>query len=341
MKRYERRAALLWTILTLAGLGLLAASFWLDQGKMPWAVALFLMLCLAVQILLYRTAGAYMRKLVIQLSDLIDQLTQLRENPVFPPLEDTMLSRLQQQVERLAAIWAGQNQQAKEDRDEIQRLVSDLSHQLKTPVATLQIYGSLLGDTDLSPEQRREYGARMNRALERLDFLLDSMVKLSRLETGSIRLQAAPVDVEELILNAALQVSKAAEEKAIDLAIQPLDHPVQVLCDKKWTEEAVFNILDNAVKYTPNEGRVALTVEAYETYCRIDVADTGCGIPPDEVTKVFQRFYRGKAAQTVDGAGLGLPLARKIIQEQGGWLKITSQERGCIFSVLLRRVSDL
>lgn len=177
--------------------------------------------------------------------------------------------------------------------------------------------------------------------MDRLDFLLDSMVKLSRLETGSIRLQAAPVDVEELILNAALQVRKAAEEKAIDLAIQPLDHPVQVLCDKKWTEEAVFNILDNAVKYTPNEGRVALTVEAYETYCRIDVADTGCGIPPDEVTKVFQRFYRGKAAQTVDGAGLGLPLARKIIQEQGGWIKITSQERGCIFSILLRRVSDL
>lgn len=341
MKRYERQAALLWTILTLAGLGLLAASFWLDQGKMPWAVALFLMLCLAVQILLFRTAGAYIRKLVDQLSDLIDQLTQLRRNPVFPPLEDTILSRLQQQVERLSAIWTGQNQQAKEERDEIQRLVSDLSHQLKTPVATLQIYGSLLGDTDLSPEQRREYGARMNRALERLDFLLDSMVKLSRLETGSIRLQAAPVDVEELILNAALQVRKAAEEKAIDLAIQPLDRPVQVLCDKKWTEEAVFNILDNAVKYTPNGGRVALTVEAYETYCRIDVADTGCGIPPDEVTKVFQRFYRGKAAQTVDGAGLGLPLARKIIQEQGGWLKITSQERGCIFSVLLRRVSDL
>ena len=247
MKRYERRAALLWTILALAGLGLLAASFWLDQGQMPWAVALFLMLCLAVQILLFRTAGAYMRKLVVQLSDLIDQLTQLRENPVFPPLEDTMLSRLQQQVERLAAIWAGQNQQAKEDRDEIQRLVSDLSHQLKTPVATLQIYGSLLGDTDLSPEQRREYGERMSRALERLDFLLDSMVKLSRLETGSIRLQAAPVDVEELILNAALQVRKAAEEKEIDLSIQPLDRPVQVLCDIKWTEEAVFNILDNGV----------------------------------------------------------------------------------------------
>lgn len=183
MRQYQWRAALLWTVLTLAGLGLLAASFWLEPNQMPWAVGLFLIVCLAVQILLYRTAEEYMRKLVDQLSDLIDQLTQLREKPVFPPLEDTVLSRLQQQVERLSSIWAGQNQQAKRDRDEVQSLVSDLSHQLKTPVATLQIYSSLLSQPELSPEHRQEYGTRMRRALERLDFLLDSMVKLSRLES--------------------------------------------------------------------------------------------------------------------------------------------------------------
>ena len=144
MRRYQLRAAFLWAILALSGLGLLLAAFSLKSNLMPWAVVLFLVVCLAVQVLLYRTAGAYMRELVCQLSDLIDQLTQLREDPVFPPLEDTILSRLQQQVERLASIWAGLNRQAKRDRDEIQSLVSDLSHQLKTPVATLQIYGSLL-----------------------------------------------------------------------------------------------------------------------------------------------------------------------------------------------------
>ena len=176
----------------------------------------------------------------------------------------------------------------------------------------------------------------MSRALERLDFLLDSMVKLSRLETGSIRLQTAPVDVEELILNAALQVRKAAEEKEIDLSIQPLDHPVQVLCDKKWTEEAVFNILDNGVKYTPRGGRVRVSLETYETYCRINISDTGQEIAPEEISKIFQRFYRGRAAQTVDGAGLGLPLARKIVQEQGGWIKVVSKEKETMFSVFLR-----
>ena len=185
MRRYQLRAALLWAILALSGLGLLLAAFSLKSNLMPWAVALFLAVCLAVQVLLYRTAGAYMRELVCQLSDLIDQLTQLREDPVFSPLEDTILSRLQQQVERLASIWAGLNRQAKRDRDEIQSLVSDLSHQLKTPVATLQIYGSLLSQPELSPEQRQEYGSRMQLALERLDFLLDSMVKLSRLEADS------------------------------------------------------------------------------------------------------------------------------------------------------------
>lgn len=335
MKRYQLRAALLWAILALSGLGLLLAAFSLKSNLMPWAVALFLAVCLAVQVLLYRTAGAYMRELVCQLSDLIDQLTQLRENPVFPPLEDTILSRLQQQVERLASIWAGLNRQTKRDRDEIQSMVSDLSHQLKTPVATLQIYGSLLPQPELSSAQRQEYGSRMQLALERLDFLLDSMVKLSRLESGSIRLQPKANDVEELVLNAALQVRKAAEEKKIEVSIQPPQAPIAVCCDPKWTEEAIFNVLDNAVKYTPQGGRVALTVESYETYCRINISDTGCGIPPEEIPKIFQRFYRGQSVQAVDGVGLGLPLARKIVQAQGGWLKVTSDRAGSQFSAFL------
>lgn len=337
MRRYQLRAALLWAILALSGLGLLIAAFSLKPNVMPWAVALFLIVCLAVQVLLCRTAGAYMREITLQLSQLIDQLTQLREEPVFPPLEDTILSRLQQQVERLASIWAGLNRQAKRDRDEIQSLVSDLSHQLKTPVATLQIYGSLLSQPELSPEQRQEYGSRMQLALERLDFLLDSMVKLSRLESGSIRLQPQASDVEELVLNAALQVRKAAEEKKIDVSIQPPPAPIAVCCDPKWTEEAIFNILDNAVKYTPQGGRVTLTLEAYETYCRINISDTGCGIPPEEIPKVFQRFYRGREVQAVDGVGLGLPLARKIVQEQGGWIKTKSGNMGSTFSLFLRR----
>lgn len=337
MKRYERRAALLWTILAVAGLGLLIASLCLEQRQMPWAVGLFLAVCLAVQILLYRTARDSMRELVVQLSDLIDQLIQLREDSVFPPLEDTILSRLQQQVERLASIWAGLNRQAKRERDEIQSLVSDLSHQLKTPVATLQIYGSLLVQPELSPEQRQEYGSRMQRALERLDFLLDSMVKLSRLESGSIRLQPRITEVEELVLNAALQVRRAAESKEINLSIQPPSKPIAVCCDPKWTEEAIFNVLDNAVKYTPQGGRVTLTLESYETYCRINISDTGCGIPPEEIPKIFQRFYRSQSVQAVDGVGLGLPLARKVVQEQGGWIKVSSDHKGSTFSIFLRR----
>ena len=337
MRRYQLRAALLWAILALSGLRLLLAAFSLKSNLMPWAVALFLAVCLAVQVLLSRTAWAYMRELVGQLSDLIDQLTQLRENPVFPPLEDTILSRLQQQVERLASIWAGLNRQAKRDRDEIQSMVSDLSHQLKTPVATLQIYVSLLSQPELSLAQRQEYGSRMQLALERLDFLLDSMVKLSRLESGSIRLQPRTSDVEELVLNAALQVRKSAEEKNIEVSIQPPQAPIAVCCDPKWTEEAIFNVLDNAVKYTPQGGQVALTVESYETYCRINISDTGCGIPPEEIPKIFQRFYRGQSVQAVEGVGLGLPLARKVVQEQGGWIKVSSDHKGSTFSIFLRR----
>lgn len=97
----------------------------------------------------------------------------------------------------------------------------------------------------------------------------------------------------------------------------------------------MFNILDNAVKYTPNGGLVMLTLEAYETYCCVSISDTGCGIPAEEIPKVFQRFYRGKNTQNIDGAGLGLSLSRKIVQEQGGWIKVTSDRAGSQFSVFL------
>ena len=177
----------------------------------------------------------------------------------------------------------------------------------------------------------------MQRALERLDFLLDSMVKLSRLESGSIRLQPRITDVEELVLNAALQVRRAAESKEINLSIQPPSKPIAVCCDPKWTEEAIFNVLDNAVKYTPQGGWVTLTLESYETYCRINISDTGCGIPPEEIPKIFQRFYRGQSVQAVEGVGLGLPLARKVVQEQGGWIKVSSDHKGSTFSIFLRR----
>lgn len=144
-------------------------------------------------------------------------------------------------------------------------------------------------------------------------------------------------EVEELVLNAALQVRRAAESKEINLSIQPPSKPIAVCCDPKWTEEAIFNILDNAVKYTPQGGQVALTLESYETYCRINISDTGCGIPPEEIPKIFQRFYRGQSVQAVEGVGLGLPLARKVVQEQGGWIKVSSDHKGSTFSIFLRR----
>lgn len=332
----DGQLCLIWSLLALGGMGLLLCSVCLPPAAFPWAVAAFLGICLGTQAALYRWMRRQLRRLVEQLSALIEQLAQLGKPPVFPQLEDTLLSRLQGQVERLSTVWTRQNEQICRDRDAMQSLVSDLSHQLKTPAATLRLYGELLSQDTQDAATREIYGQRMMLALSRLEFLLDGMVKLSRLETGAIQLQPSSIGIETLLLDTAAAIRTAAERKDISVVIAPMAGAT-VSCDPKWTQEAIFNVLDNAVKYTPGGGSIQISTEALETILRIDIADTGCGIPEAALPRIFQRFYRGENAATAEGVGLGLALTRRILEEQGGWILARSSGSGSVFSLFLPR----
>ena len=329
-----RQLRLIWSLLALSGLGLFLCSILLPPKAFPWAVAAFLGICLGSQVALYRWIQRQFRRLMEQLTALLEQLAQPGTSPVFPPLEDTLLSRLQSQAERLCAVWARQNQQIGRDRDAIQSLISDLSHQLKTPAATLRIYAELLAEDDLDAQARQVYRQRMELALSRLEFLLEGMVKLSRLETGCMQLHPSPTDAQTLLLGAAASIRIAAERKGISVGLAPVA-AATICCDSKWILEAIFNVLDNAIKYTPCGGSVYISTEMLETVLRIDIADTGTGIPEAALSKIFQRFYRGENASTCEGVGLGLALTRQILEAQGGWIFARSEGRGSVFSLFL------
>ena len=223
-------------------------------------------------------------------------------------------------------------------RESIQRLLSDISHQTKTPLANLRLYSSLLMEEELTPRQREQAQVIFQQS-EKLSFLIETLVKLSRLETDVLAVTPKSQPLSPLLERAVSQAKAAAEQKGIALQLHLQQQAeMKALYDLRWTAEALGNLLDNAVKYTPPGGCIQVSATQYELFCRIDVHDNGIGIAEEEQAQIFGRFYRGRQVREQEGLGIGLYLAREIAQKQGGYLKLSSRPgQGSTFSLYLPR----
>lgn len=223
-------------------------------------------------------------------------------------------------------------------RESIQRLLSDISHQTKTPLANLRLYSSLLMEEELTPRQREQAQVIFQQS-EKLSFLIETLVKLSRLETDVLAVTPKSQPLSPLLERAASQAKAAAEQKGIALQLHLQQQAeMKALYDLRWTAEALGNLLDNAVKYTPPGGCIQVSATQYELFCRIDVHDNGIGVAEEEQAQIFGRFYRGRQVREQEGLGIGLYLAREIAQKQGGYLKLSSRPgQGSTFSLYLPR----
>lgn len=223
-------------------------------------------------------------------------------------------------------------------RESIQCLLSDISHQTKTPLANLRLYSSLLMEEELTPRQREQAQVIFQQS-EKLSFLIETLVKLSRLETDVLAVTPKLQPLAPLLERAVSQAKAAAEQKGIALQLHLQQQAeMKALYDLRWTAEALGNLLDNAVKYTPPGGCIQVSATQYELFCRIDVHDNGIGIAEEEQAQIFGRFYRGRQVREQEGLGIGLYLAREIAQKQGGYLKLSSRPgQGSTFSLYLPR----
>lgn len=223
-------------------------------------------------------------------------------------------------------------------RESIQRMLSDISHQTKTPLANLKLYSSLLMEEELTPRQREQAQVILQQS-EKLSFLIETLVKLSRLETDVLVVTPKLQPLSPLLERAASQAKAAAEQKGIALQLHLQQQAeMKALYDLRWTAEALGNLLDNAVKYTPPGGCIQVSATQYELFCRIDVRDNGIGVAEEEQAQIFGRFYRGRQVREQEGLGIGLYLAREIAQKQGGYLKLSSRPgQGSTFSLYLPR----
>lgn len=250
---------------------------------------------------------------------------------------ETLFARISNRLSRLYGIMQENQRKVDEERQEIQMLVSDISHQVKTPVSNIKMLADTLLAKQIAEQQRTKFLQGIRSQIDKLDFLFQALIKISRLETGAIRLEKKEGRIFDTLAQAMGQIVYNAENKDISVKIDcPED--LHLFHDSKWTEEALFNLLDNAVKYTPVGGRISIAVEQWEMYVRLDVSDSGKGISESNQASVFRRFYREEEVHDEPGVGIGLYLAREIITRQGGYIKITSEVgKGSTFSVFLPR----
>lgn len=297
--------------------------------------AMFIILFFMLGVVFMMCTRVKMQKVLSALSLTIQSLISEDDNSVFSDIEDSMLSKLQQQIIRLSSILKSHNVQINEEKDKIKSLISDIAHQLKTPLANLNMYKDLVLDSKLDQNKRIEFSKKMDSQIEKLNWLIQGLVQMSRLETGIIKFSPIEESIEDTVLVAIRQAYPSANSKNSVISFR-CNESLKLVHDKKWTAEALFNIIDNAIKYTHTGGKIDITVTKYELFIRIDIVDDGEGLDESEINNIFKRFYRGENAKTIDGIGIGLYLAREIISRQGGYIKVKSEKKkGSTFSVFL------
>lgn len=239
-------------------------------------------------------------------------------------------------LRELGGYFEGLKKRLKVDEKNTKTLITDISHQLKTPLASLRMCHELVAEAGLTSEEKREFVRQEGREIEKLETLLCELVNLSRLEAHLIQISPVPASLKKTIAGAVGQVYMKARNKDIEIQAE-IEEDLTVSHDVKWTEEAMVNILDNAVKYSREDTVVTVRMKPLVRNVLVEIEDQGIGIRKEELTKIYQRFYRGSDAAKIekDGVGVGLYLARMILERQGGTISAKQKKGGTIFRITL------
>ena len=317
------------------------------------------------------------RKEMEEFSAALESLINGQEPDLDRISEDTLPSKIRNQILRLNDKMRGSEQALLKEREEIRGLIADTAHQLRTPLANMESWLSLLkadlerktdetesgeakskshgsaeeGSESICMEDQAYYIRAISESEEKIRFLTEGFIKMARLENGIIQIRKDSLDMEGTLLGSILQAKKAADEKQIEIRLtmngesgrtknkdglkKGKETGAAVLHDPQWLGEAVFNLLDNSIKYSPENSTIYISTVKNEMFFRIEVRDEGTGIEEGEENLIFRRFYRGKRVNGQSGFGLGLSLSREIVQRHGGFMKVRRLEPGLSVEIYL------
>lgn len=238
--------------------------------------------------------------------------------------EEGELYRLFHTVNSLAAVLNAHADNELREKEFLKNTISDISHQLKTPLAALNIYNGLLQDGDMELSAVKEFTDLSEQELDRIEILVQNLLKITKLDAGAIVLEKTTENVADMLRDVELHFAYRAKQEHKELV---LSGPEEVLlfCDRDWLTEAIDNIVKNALDHTESGDAVHITWKALPNAVQIAVKDNGCGIHPEDLHHIFKRFYRSRFSQDKQGIGLGLPLAKTIVEAHSGTIEVDSE----------------
>lgn len=262
-------------------------------------------------------------KLYRRAEGIITQFSEGNFESHLPQNEEGSIYQLFAAVEELAVALRAQSEKAQQGKTFLKDTISDISHQLKTPLAALHMYTEIIVQEPDHTETVERFSGKIMQSLDRIEQLVQTLLTVSRIDAGSIVFQKEWLPVAELIQGAAADLSERAQKEGKKLRME--GDPAQMLfCDGKWTREAVANLIKNALDHTDAGGNITVSWKRSKALLSLSVEDDGCGIAPEDIHHIFKRFYRSKQDGDRQGIGLGLPLAKSIVEGQDGMLSVSS-----------------
>lgn len=242
------------------------------------------------------------------------------------------LSILKNEIYKVTTMLAEQSSRLEEDKQHLTTSISDISHQLKTPLTSMMVMADLLTDPHLPSNKQKEFTENIHTQLDRLDWLVSSLLKLSKIDAGTAYFKKMEVNVKELMTSAMRSILIPIDIKEQTIMLEGEDS-VTFLGDPEWSLEAFTNILKNCVEHTPKRGEIVITFSQNILYTEINISDTGKGISKEDLPYIFHRFYKGKQASE-GSVGIGLAMAYEIITNQDGNIEVLSEEgKGTTFKI--------
>lgn len=300
------------------------------NNEMIINVILVVLLCFSVCYSIYKNRKTY--RTIDKLLDCVLNQEKIEISDV----KEGELSALVNKINRIQEVLGKQIEKAEKEKEQVKGLVSNMSHQLKTPLANLSIYTEILNNQELEEKKKAEVSEKIEKQIEKLDWIIGSLAKMVKLEQDVIVFDAEEISIRKTILDAIDAVYEKSEKKGITLVSEPYED-ILLLHNRKWTVEVFVNLLENAIKYTDQGGKIQIRVCPYEMYTEIQIIDNGCGIPEDEITDIFKRFYRSREVEHIEGSGIGLYLSSLILEKEKGYIVVKSVKgEGSCFSVFLQ-----